>query len=296
MRVGAALDRAEAQLQASGVKSPRFDAELLLAHVLGGNRAALLAHLDDALGPTQYTRFCDLVARRAAREPLAYLLGHREFYSLDFLVDRRVLIPRPETELLVEEALRLAAILPSPFRIADVGTGSGAIAVALAVHLPQATVYALDASPAALAVAAANARRHGVAGRVRCLAGDLLAPLPEPVDLIIANLPYVAADEWAALPPEIRDHEPRRALDGGDDGLALIRRLLATADSYLRPGGAILLEISAEQGAAATALARRHFPQATVRLLPDYAGLDRLLVVSAATPSSQPSSASSPSW
>ncbi len=280
MRTGEALTLAESRLRDNGIESPRFDADLLLTHVLGTNRALLLAHLDRPLSPEQQARFHKLVARRADREPLAYLLGHREFYGLDFLVDPRVLIPRPETEHLVEEALRLAARLPPSLRLADVGTGSGAIAVALAVHLPQATVYALDASAEALAMAAANAQRHGVSGRVRCLAGDLLTPLPEAVHLIVANLPYVARDEWAALAPEIREHEPRQALDGGPDGLNLIRRLLATAPSHLCPGGAVLLEIGAGQGAAVIALARRHFPQAAVRLLPDYAGLDRVVVVS----------------
>ncbi len=279
-RIGEALAWAEARLRAEGVDSPRFDAELLLAHVLGVSRATLLAHLDDVLAPSQHTHFREAVARRAAREPLAYLVGHREFYGLDFLVDRRVLIPRPETELLVEEALRLAASLSPAPHIADVGSGSGAIAVTLAVRLPQAIVYAVDISAEALAVTAANARRHGVAGRVRCLEGDLLTPLPEPVDLIVANLPYVARTEWDTLPPEIRDHEPRRALDGGQDGLALIHRLLATAAPYLRPGGAILLEIGAGQGAAVTSLAHRYFSQGEVRLLPDYSGLDRLVIVS----------------
>ena len=273
-----ALAQAVARLQNEGVESPRFDAELLLAHVLDVNRAAVLAHPDRRLTPKQLTRFREIVARRANREPLAYILGHREFYGLDFLVDARVLIPRPETELLVEHALRLAQKLPASPRIADVGAGSGAIAVTLAVHLPEATIYALDDSAGALAVVAANARRHGVGDRVRCLQGNLLAPLAEPVDLVTANLPYVATGEWEQLPPEIRDHEPRAALDGGANGLNLIRRLLETASAHLRPGGAILLEIGADQGAAVINLARKNFPQASVRLQQDYAGLDRLVI------------------
>jgi len=287
MRSGEALAQAAIQLKHDGVESPRFDAELLLAHVLDANRAAVLAHPDRRLTPKQLTRFRNLVARRAGREPLAYIVGHREFYDLDFVVDARVLIPRPETELLVELALQLARDpgrrWPSPLSIVDVGVGSGAIAVTLAVHLPEATVYALDDSADALAVTAENARRCGVADRVHCLQGDLLSPLfeggqPEPPALITANLPYVATDEWQALPPEIRDHEPRAALDGGPDGLDAIRRLLAMA-SHLRAGGAILLEIGASQGTVVTALARQHFAQATVRLVQDYAGLDRLVVV-----------------
>jgi release factor glutamine methyltransferase len=251
---------------------------LLLAHVLETNRAAVLARPDYRLTPKQLTAYRYLMERRAAREPLAYILGHREFFGLDFAVDPRVLIPRPETELLVEEALRLARPKPSPL-LADVGAGSGAIAVSLALHLPQATVYALDASPQALAVTADNARRHGVAERIRCLLGNLLAPLPEPVDLITANLPYVATPEWEDLAPEIRNYEPRAALDGGVDGLDLIRSLLAVASKGLRSEGAILLEIGASQGQAVTTLAQQQFARAKIGLQQDYAGLDRLLVV-----------------
>jgi release factor glutamine methyltransferase len=273
-----ALTEAVHALSYAGVDSPRLDAELLLAHVLEANRAAVLSRPDRRLTPKQLTSYRYLVERRVAREPLAYILRRREFLGLDFAVDPRVLIPRPETELLVEEALRLARPKPAP-RLADVGAGSGAIAVSLAVHLPQATVYALDDSPEALAVTAENARRHGVDGRIHCLQGNLLAPLPEPVDLITANLPYVATAEWEDLAPEIRHHEPRAALDGGPDGLVLIRCLLAAAAPHLRLLGAILLEIGATQGQAVTAQAQQHFPSAEISLHQDYAGLDRLVVV-----------------
>jgi release factor glutamine methyltransferase len=279
MLVDEALAQAAIRLRNEGVESPRLDAELLLAHVLGMNRAAILARPERQLTPKQLTRYRDLIGRRGAREPLAYIVGHREFFGLDFAVDPRVLIPRPETELLIEQALRLARQLMAPPQIADVGAGSGGIAVALATHLPEASVYALDDSPGALIVAAANAHRHGVASQVRCLQGDLLDPLSGPVDLITANLPYVTTGEWESLPPEIRDYEPRDALDGGPDGLALIRRLLARANSYLRPGGAILLEIGASQGGAVSTLAHQHFPKGSVQLHQDYAGLDRLVVV-----------------
>lgn len=273
-----ALAQAIATLSNAGVDSPRLDAELLLAHTLEINRAAVLAHPGRRLTPKQLTRYRYLVDRRAAREPLAYILGQREFFGLDLKVDPRVLIPRPETELLVEEALRLAGEKPAP-RLADVGAGSGAIAVSLAVHLAVATVYALDDSGEALAVTAENARRHGVADRIHCLHGHLLAPLPEPVDLITANLPYVATQEWEELAPEIHDYEPRAALDGGADGLALIRGLLAVAAPHLRPRGAILLEIGAGQGPPVLALARQHFADAEIELHQDYAGLDRLVII-----------------
>ncbi len=279
MRIGDALSQAVTQLRNQGVESPRLDADLLLAHVLGVNRAAILARLEQALKPKELTLFRDLVTRRAQREPLAYIIGHREFFGLDFVVDHRVLIPRPETELLVELALQMARGLASSPQIADAGTGSGAIAVTLAVHLPQATIYALDDSAGALAVVHENVCRHGVAEQVRCLQSDLLSSLPGPVDLITANLPYVTSEEWSDLAPEIRDYEPRAALDGGPDGLVLIRRLLATAGPWLRSGGAILVEIGANQGEEATALARENFRQARVQLYQDYAGLDRVVVV-----------------
>jgi release factor glutamine methyltransferase len=274
-----ALAQASQLLEGEGVDSPRLDAELLLAHVLDTNRAQVLAWPDRQLTPKQLTLYRSLVARRAGREPLAYILGHREFFGLDLLVDPRVLVPRPETEVLVEEALRMAQHVESPVRIADVGAGSGAVAVALAVHLPGAVVYALDASAGALEVSATNARRHRVSRRVRCLQGHLLSPLPERVHLIAGNLPYVAAEEWDALAPEIRAYEPRAALVGGDDGLDLIRALLAMASPHLEPGGAILLEIGASQGTEAMAAASEYFPDAQMALRRDYAGLDRVLVV-----------------
>jgi release factor glutamine methyltransferase len=288
MRLDGALAQATTRLANEGVESPQLDAELLLAHVLGVNRAAVLARPEQQLTPKQLTRYRDLVARRGGREPLAYIVGHREFFGLDLNVDPRVLIPRPETELLVEHALDIAhhtaappaeAQSAAPLSIADVGAGSGAIAVTLAVHLPGATVYALDHSADALDVVAENARRHRVIARVHCLHSDLLFALPSPVDLITANLPYVTSDEWRELAPEIRYHEPRSALDGGRDGLAPIGRLLATAGPYLRPAGAILLEIGAGQGGAVTTLARECIPQARVQLVQDYAGLDRLVIV-----------------
>jgi release factor glutamine methyltransferase len=276
-----ALAQAASQLRERGVETPRLDAELLLAHVLGANRAALFTWPDRRLTPKELTRFRELIARRVAREPLAYIVGHREFFGLDFAVDPRALIPRPETELLIEHVLRLAQDMASSLQIADVGAGSGAIAVTLAVHLPRATLYALDDSPGALALTAENARRHGVADRVLCLQSDLLGSLPAPVDLITANLPYVTTEEWEHLIPEIREYEPRSALDGGLDGLNLIRQLLATAPPLLQSGGAVLLEVGASQGAAVTALAGQEFPQADVQLVQDYAGLDRLVVIKA---------------
>jgi len=276
-------------LEQHGCDSPRLDAELLLAHALGLSRARLLAQFDRVLSPAELARYRQLIERRRAHEPVAYIVGHQEFYGLDFYVDRRVLIPRPETELLVEKAIELAGkvgdsgygigVSSYPITLADVGTGSGAIAVSLAVHLPQATIYALDSSAEALEVAARNVRHHGVEGRVHLLRGDLLSPLPEPVDIVVANLPYVSETELAELPPEIRCYEPLSALDGGPNGLRHIRRLLAQAREYLSPHGAVILEIGATQGKAVAELARQHFPTAEIEIAKDYGGLDRVVIV-----------------
>jgi release factor glutamine methyltransferase len=276
--VGQALARAAADLSAI-TDAPLLEAEILLAYALDTSRTTLLAHPDRPLSTAQLTTYRALVLRRAAGYPLPYLAGRVEFYGLEFEVTPEVLIPRPETEMLVDLAL-----VRRPAAIVDVGTGSGCIAIALAVRLPQArlsqaTVYATDVSPAALAVARRNAERHSVSDRVHLLSGDLLAPCPAPVDLIVSNPPYVAQDEFASLPVSVRDHEPRLALDGGPDGLAVIRRLLAQAPATLRPSGAILIEIGAGQGEVARRLARARFPKAAIRVHPDLAGRDRVLEV-----------------
>jgi release factor glutamine methyltransferase len=259
------------------IGTPRLDAEVLLAHALGITRAQLHAYSPGQLGSAESDSYRQFIERRARREPVAYIVGHKEFYGLDFFVDNRVLIPRPETELLVEKAIEIGQ---RQAVVSDIGTGSGAIAVSLAVHLPKILVYATDVSLRALEVAARNCRRHGVEDRVRLLQGHLLEPLPEPVDLIVANLPYVSEAELAQLPPEISDYEPREALNGGPDGLDYIRRLLAQTGRHLRPGGIVLLEIGATQGGAVVALARRHFPAASVEVMRDYAELDRVIIVS----------------
>jgi release factor glutamine methyltransferase len=253
----------------------------LLAHGLGQDRAWLYAHPEHVLAPDQLGAYQVLIARRAEREPVAYLIGHKEFFGLDFAVTPAVLIPRPETERLVEVALQILGTGTSldPIAVADVGTGSGAIAVALAVYAPAAHVFATDVSAAALAVARHNAARHGVAGRVHCLQGDLLAPLRGAFHLIAANLPYLSRADLAVAPPEVAHWEPRSALDGGHDGLAAIRRLLAAAVNRLHPASALLAEIGAGQGTDVLALAHRHFPQAMAEIAQDYAGRDRLLIV-----------------
>jgi release factor glutamine methyltransferase len=270
--------------------TPLLEAEVLLAHVLDASRAMLLAHPERVLTASQLTNYQTLVHRRVSNYPLPYLTGRAEFYGLEFAVTPEVLIPRPETETLVGLALARR-----PETIVDVGTGCGCIAVALAVHLPQATVCAIEISPAALAVARQNIERHGVADRVRLMTGDVLIPRPMQAELIVSNPPYVSTGDCASLPISVRDHEPRLALDGGPDGLAVVRRLLAQAPAVLRcpepagpehsrraegkPGGAILVEIGAGQGEAAERLARTYFAGAAIRVHPDLVGRDRVLEI-----------------
>lgn len=273
----AALARAEI------TATPDLDAAVLLGHVAGATRAALLAYPERQLTAEQARLYRSLLARRLAGEPVAYLVGHREFMGLDLLTDARALIPRPETELLVEAALAVARQRLAAGEVplaADIGTGSGAIAIALAaleLRLPR--VYATDVSPDALALAGENARRLSVAARISLLRGDLLTPLPEPVDLLLANLPYVAPRDASDLPPDVRRYEPALALYGGGDGLGHLRRLFEMAPGHLRPGAALFLEFGYDQRTAVEALARARFPGARVRIIADYGGWDRLIVV-----------------
>ena len=260
---------------------PELEAELLLRHCLGVDRASLYRLLTAELSEEEQQRFRDLVRRRLIHEPTAYIIGHKEFFGLDFEVTPAAIIPRPETEVLVELAIEAAhkKLLADALPIADVGTGSGAIAVALASALPEGKITATDTSPEALELAQRNAARHRVDKRIRFLQSDLLDTVPGRVDVLVANLPYVTTADWKALPPEIKDHEPREALDGGPDGLRVIERLLEEAPARLSPSGVLLAEIGDMQGRAAKAAARAAFPEAAVKVMPDPSGRDRVLAV-----------------
>ncbi len=272
-----ALREACAQI-AHVADAPGAEAQRLLCAVLGFDRAHLLAHPEAVLTDDQAAAFAALVDRRATGEPLPYLLGRWPFYDRELVVTPDVLIPRPETELLLEAALDFTAARP-PGRAIDIGTGSGALAVTLAALRPDWRVFAVDISPAALAVAQRSADLHGVRERVTLIAGDLLTPFAGAAvfDLVLANLPYIPSERLAEL--EVARREPRLALDGGADGLDLIGRLLGQMPSRLRPGGLALLEIDCTQGERAAALARERFPSAQIAVLPDLAGLDRVLRV-----------------
>jgi release factor glutamine methyltransferase len=284
--VRAALAEARHRLtdpsSAARTQTPALDAEVLLRHVLRVDRTALLAHPDRTLTPAQRRRYGDLIGRRGAGEPVAYLTGHREFMGHDFSVDRRVLVPRPETELLVERTLAHLPPGAAGLRAADVGTGSGAIAVSLALARPGLAVVATDTSPEALSVAKKNARRilgSGWPRRLRFRLGNLLAPVRGSVDVIAANLPYITSAEMVALPVSVRDYEPAGALDGGPDGLDAYRGLLQQAPAKLKPGGALLMECDPRQARQLARLARAAFPAGTVSVLRDLAGRERIVEV-----------------
>jgi len=271
-----------AALRILETSNPRLEAELLLQHTLGFDRIQLYQHLHDEMPPDKELAYHDLVWRRLCGEPTPYIIGRADFYDIELAVAPVAAIPRPETELLVEEASALAGerLQDTPtLAIVDVGTGCGTIALALATHLPAAQIIATDISSAALALAQGNAESLGLASSVRFLCGDLLAPLEQPVDIVVANLPYVRSTEWESLPVEIRCHEPRGALDGGPDGLRVIERLLRQAPAYLCPGATLLLEIGYDQGPAVVALASEVFPEAAIVVKEDLASLDRLVVI-----------------
>lgn len=263
------------QQLASVTDTPLQEAQSLLGYVLGQPRAFLLAHPETSLSAAQQNQADGLLQRRAAGEPLPYLLEEWAFYGLAFHVGPAVLIPRPETELLVEAALEWLRQAPGRRRMTDVGTGSGCIAAALAVNCPDAHVLAVDVSLAALRIAMSNFKRHGLELRTALAQMDLLSAARGPFDLVCANLPYIPSATVDTLP--VTRYEPRLALDGGVDGLRLVRRLLLDARRVTAPGGLLLLEVEAGHGESAPRLARELLPGAAVDLLRDLAGLPRLL-------------------
>lgn len=267
-----------------GLPSPRLDADLLVAHVLGTTRTGLYGCFDRPVPDDERDALRELVRRRAAHEPIAYLLGERGFWTLDLHVDPRVLVPRPETERIVELALETVGVhRDHPWRVVDVGTGSGAIALALASELPAATVLGSDTSAGALEVAADNAERCGLRDRVRLVRDDLLGALVRKraqVDIVVSNPPYIATTERGIMDRDVLEHEPHEALFAGHDGLDVIRRLLPQAQKVLVPGGLLLVEFGAAQGEAVRSLAAQHFER--VAIAKDLAGHDRVLIARAA--------------
>jgi release factor glutamine methyltransferase len=269
-------------LSDAGIENHRLDAEVLLRHVLKMEKEQLYVNSDTRIGAGQEAEFRALLSRRSQREPVSYITGQKEFWSLDFFVTPAVLIPRPETELLVEVALQYIARLGSgsPVKVLDLGTGSGAIAVSLAKDHGAMEIVAVDISPVALDLARVNAVRHGVADRIRFLPGDLFAPLnasSETFDLIVSNPPYIRTGELSMLAPEIREWEPTIALDGGVDGADTYRRIIGEGHRYLTRGGSVVLEIGADMGRDVADLFSCSSCYGPPAVCQDYAGKDRVI-------------------
>ena len=276
MLIKQALKKASTTLSSGGIEEAPLETGILLRHILDLTPAELHIHIDKSLSPEQTQRLDDLVKRRLKHEPIAYITGHREFFGLDFYVNQNTLIPRPETELLVEIALEAASKIPSP-KIVDVGTGCGAIAISLAKHLPHLQIYAVDISGRALEVARSNCLRHGVSDKIELLQGNLLQPVQKPIDIIVANLPYITDSEMLKLSREILLFEPGQALEGGPDGLKYIKQLLAQSRGKVRKGGTILLEIGRDQGKDIIDLIIKDFPESIPEVITDLGGNDRII-------------------
>ena len=266
-----------------GIENPRLDAEVLLGAVLGKDRMYLYVHFDEPLEPAELARFRSYVKERAAHVPLAYVLGRREFMGLDFRVTRDTLIPRPDTEILVQCAVDFlrarAAEGRDDLALADIGTGTGAIALSVLHYTEGTRADAVDISPAAAEVARENAERLNLTERIEIHEGDLTVPLAGcSYDVILSNPPYIPTADIATLMPEVRSYEPHLALDGGTDGLNIYRRLMADAPALLKEGGAIAVEVGIDEAAAVAALAMAHPRIVRTEILKDLAGIERVVV------------------
>lgn len=262
--------------QKKGLDNPRLEAEILLAHLLGIDRMGLYLNYDRPLKAEELTVYREMIQRRQAGEPPAYIVGSKEFWSLSFAVNPECLIPRPETEHLVEEAVRIGRGLEPPLRVLEIGHGCGAVAIALAKELDQAEIVATDISAGACSLAQENAAAHGVTGRVRFVLGDLFPVGEKPFSLICSNPPYIPTAEVLALAPEVRYYEPLTALDGGEDGLSFFRRIAQGTPAFLVAGGWLLLEMGQGQAPQVEAILKEQgFAQ--IDLIPDYAGIKRVI-------------------
>ncbi len=273
------LDQGTQNLNQAGIENARHAVELMLGAILGLRRIDLFLALNRQVAEADAKRFTEMVGRKLYREPLQYILGNTEWFGLNIKCDRRALIPRPETEIILEKALTAIAGIRAP-RVADIGTGTGCIAIAAAINRSDAAVVATDLSPVALQLALENITAHGLAHRVLLRPGELLDPLgSESFDLIISNPPYVRSDELPRLMPEIRDFEPRSALIAGEDGLECLRPLIERAPKNLAPGGILALEFGAEHAAAVFSIAQGTGAFDLPQLLVDYSGHDRGVIL-----------------
>ncbi|MFC1947635.1 peptide chain release factor N(5)-glutamine methyltransferase [Chloroflexota bacterium] len=277
MNLRQALKHAEGTLSTAGIDDALLESEVLLMHTLEIGRVKLYIEIDSELSSQQYEDFFTLIQRRLKGEPSAYITGNREFYGHDFFVNQDVLIPRPETELLVEKAIAVANSR-SHKTIVDAGTGSGVVAVCLALYLPNAVIYATDISARALELASRNCQKHNVENRITLLEGNLLEPLPEPIDMIVGNLPYVRNTDMQLV--NTAGHEPEVALKGGEDGLEYIIAIVGQSVSKLLRGGSILLEVGQGQSQAASRQLKGIYPYGDVDIFRDLAGIERVVSLS----------------
>jgi len=281
--IGELLKASSDYLKRKKIDSPRLTAEVLLSHQLASDRVSLYLHFDSPINQGDLNGYRTLISRRATGEPLHYITGVREFWSMEFLVDPRVLIPRPETELLVECALKTARDIDrqEEILILELGTGSGAVAVSIAKEIPDCRIWATDISTDALGVAKENAVRHGVENRIVLISGDLFGALvgrSSPLfDIILSNPPYVAEEEWDSLPREVKEHEPRPALDGGEKGMKFLAPIVRGAHEFLRPGGRLFLEMSPHQTEEIVSLLESSGIYDDIGRIMDYSGRYRLV-------------------
>jgi len=283
MTLAQALQQSAHILSLNGIEDSHTEARILIGHISKLSPVQIYTQPEQTLSQEQEKSLQKLIKRRLRREPTAYIVNRREFYGFDFYVDCRTLIPRPETELLVDTALEFAksgTYLPGPVLIADIGTGCGAIAISLALNLPQSKVYAIDISPSAIEVTKFNCEHHKVTEQVTFLQGNLLEPLPEPVDLIVANLPYIKSSELENLSPEITKFEPRTAIDGGESGLGKVSQLLEQAEGKINHQGCLLLEIGQNQEKEVSHLIHRYFKKVRFECIPDLNGIKRVVKIS----------------
>ncbi len=279
MTVKDMLQEAVTAFSREGLPGPRLDAEVLLAHCLQKERLFLFTHQADPLTAGQIRQYRELAARRVSKEPVAYIIGYKEFWSLTLEVDRRVLIPRPDTEILVEEALKIAAASDNVTgRILDVGTGSGAIAIALASELKNTQIFASDISPGAIDVARRNAGRHALADRISFAVGDMTEPFGGVFDMIVSNPPYITEADFDALPVGVKAFEPHSALLGGPEGLCFHERLIRASEMRLKTGGWLIMEMGAGQREQVAGLFNKSGRYDEIRFRADYAGLDRVAI------------------
>jgi release factor glutamine methyltransferase len=265
-------------LSANGIEDSYIEARMLLGHITKLPPVRIYTQTEQTLSHTQERDLYKLIERRLRREPIAYIVNRREFYGIDLYIDSRVLIPRPETELLVDAAIEFSKNTYLPL-IADIGTGCGAIAISLALNLPQSKIYATDISYPALEVARLNCENHKVTRQVTLLQGNLLEPVPERVDLVVANLPYVRSSELDNLSPEITVFEPRTAIDGGENGLKYIRQLLEQAREKINPPGCLLMEIGQNQEQEVTHLVNSYLDKVSFAFIPDLNGINRVVKI-----------------